>query len=81
MRWRYAAARRTGSSHERSGLPCQDAFHCQLWSNAETSAFVAVVSDGAGSATRGGVGAEFVCENLAAQVVLQFPQRGLPRPG
>jgi hypothetical protein len=73
VRWRYAAAKRTGTSHEQSGLPCQDAYGCKVLSRAEGSALIVVVSDGAGSAARGGAGAEFVCSDLIAQITLGFP--------
>lgn len=59
--WRYALASAIGTSHERSGLPCQDASACEVFSPAGASVFVAVVSDGAGSAPQSQVGARLAC--------------------
>ncbi|MBX3329581.1 MAG: protein phosphatase 2C domain-containing protein [Nitrospira sp.] len=55
MVWRWAAARATGRSHLKSGLPCQDRFGVQLLAN---GTLIAALADGAGSAVRGEVGAE-----------------------
>jgi hypothetical protein len=60
--WRYVAASVAGTSHlARDGI-CQDASECRLVYLADGSAvLVAVVSDGAGSAARGEVGAYLAC--------------------
>ena len=55
--WKWAAARRRGTSHVKSGLPCQDAFRCV---GSGRTGIVAVVCDGAGSAAYGGAGAALV---------------------
>lgn len=60
--WRFAHASVLGSSHLKSGTPCQDASACELVSSAGASALVAVVSDGAGSAPLSQVGARTACE-------------------
>lgn len=52
-KWTWAAARARGTSHARSGTPCQDAFQCRL----VNETLVAIVADGAGSAELGGQGA------------------------
>jgi hypothetical protein len=50
-RWRYAASSVIGTSHLKIGTSCQDANECQLLSSAsDEEIFVAVLSDGAGSA-------------------------------
>lgn len=61
--WRYALASAIGSSHVRSGTPCQDASACEVFSPAGASTFVGVVSDGAGSAPLSQVGARLCCEH------------------
>jgi hypothetical protein len=60
-RWKVRASTILGASHERKNVPCQDAF--AAWSDGPRC--IAVVADGAGSAPRGGEGAE-----RAAQVIV-----------
>lgn len=61
--WRYAFASVRGTSHDRTGVPCQDASACSVIPSADgESILVAVVSDGAGSATRSDDGARRACE-------------------
>ncbi|MXN44148.1 protein phosphatase 2C domain-containing protein [Shinella kummerowiae] len=62
--WRWAGARSKGTSHERTGSPCQD-YGCA--SEIESPAgpvFIAVVSDGAGSATHADVGSKLASTTL-----------------
>lgn len=49
-----------GPAHDNKGLPCQD-YHC--FDN-QSKNFVALVSDGAGSAKHGKIGAKIICETL-----------------
>jgi hypothetical protein len=58
--WRYAAASAIGTSHQKSpdGI-CQDAHALHFASNLE--AFIAVVSDGAGSASQAQIGSQRTC--------------------
>jgi len=60
--WRYALASAIGSSHVRSGTPCQDASASEVFSPAGASVFVGVVSDGAGSAPLSQIGSRLCCE-------------------
>jgi protein phosphatase 2C-like protein len=59
--WRFAAARATGSSHLKTGLPCQDRFACAAL---PTDTFVAALADGAGSAAMAERGAEIVVDTV-----------------
>lgn len=63
--WRFAAARATGKSHLKSGLPCQDRLACMVLPH---DAFIAVIADGAGSAAMGEFGAEIAVNTVVAQL-------------
>lgn len=54
-----------GTWHKAKNLPCQD--YCQ--SKIKNHKFVAVVSDGAGSARYGKIGAQIICETLCDLLV------------
>lgn len=53
-----------GSSHRRSGAPCQDASTCALVRRPDEGFLVAAVADGAGSARLSQVGARLACHAL-----------------
>lgn len=74
--WRYAAAARAGTSHTREGLPCQDRYRCEVVETPHGPTLLAVVSDGAGSASEGAQGANYVCQELSAQVRRRLPTVG-----
>ncbi|MEO7860067.1 MAG: PP2C family serine/threonine-protein phosphatase [Nitrospirales bacterium] len=63
--WRFAAARATGKSHHKSGLPCQDRLACMVLPH---DAFIAVLADGAGSAAMGEIGAEIAVNTIVARL-------------
>ena len=60
--WRWVSARCRGTSHLQDNTRCQDAYAC-----VETTqgTFVAVLCDGAGSASKGGQGASLVTRILS----------------
>jgi hypothetical protein len=56
--WRYAYASVAGTSHDKSGAPCQDAGACRIVEgNGGGAVLLAMASDGAGSARRSEEGA------------------------
>jgi hypothetical protein len=68
MTWRFAAAARAGTSHEREQLPCQDSYQCSVAPTPAGDAFVAVVADGAGSAAESARGSALICRRLTAHI-------------
>jgi hypothetical protein len=67
--WLYAAASALGTSHEKLGSPCQDAHACDvLLSATGEPVLVAVVADGAGSASRSQEGARLACALVVDEV-------------
>jgi hypothetical protein len=70
-RWRWAAASRIGTSHQRLRTRKQDAFNCFL-APTDSAIICAVVTDGAGSAELGGQGASVVCRTLSESLKGHF---------
>ena len=61
--WRTAYASAVGTSHARSGTPCQDAGRCDVVKAIDGSEIlIASVSDGAGSASQSGYGARLAVD-------------------
>ena len=90
MSWKVAHACVRGSSHQRSGLPNQDAAQCTVTPGAQGTVAVAVVSDGHGSprhfrsqvgsslavSTGAGILQGFLRDSMAAIApYLSFPNR------
>jgi hypothetical protein len=73
--WRVVGASVRGTSHEKSGQPCQDA---HLWRILPDNVLMLAVADGAGSASLAEIGAkvavEAVVANLLAQQTIPLPQ-------
>ncbi len=68
-RWRYALASVMGTSHVRSGDPCQDACACEIIATAEGDpVLVAVASDGAGSARLSQLGSSETCSFVVQRI-------------
>jgi Protein phosphatase 2C len=73
--WRFASATVIGTSHVKTGTPCQDHYRCRVFRNGADEPIIAIaVSDGAGSATRGEDGAAITCASLIEQVELLLAQ-------
>jgi len=68
MSWKVAHACIRGSSHQRSGLPNQDAVQCVVTPGPQGTVAVAVVSDGHGSARhfRSQIGSSLAVSTVAA---------------
>jgi hypothetical protein len=56
MTWRIAAASVIGTSHTKTGQPCQDSARVKLVGTPEGAVLISAVSDGAGSAARSEIG-------------------------
>lgn len=66
MSWRVVAASEIGTSHVTSGAPCEDSCWAQVDALAAGESLLSIfVSDGAGSASRGGEGAELAIQAAA----------------
>jgi len=67
--WSWIGACSTGSSHIKSGTGCQDSGACIEVPCGESTALIAVVSDGAGSARFSSIGSRAVVRTMARQLV------------
>jgi serine/threonine protein phosphatase PrpC len=75
--WTWAAASCVGTSHVRTNTRRQDAYSCSI-SGIEGDTLIAVVSDGAGSASRGGEGASLACRTLISRARKYFSNGSCP---
>src|SRR5258707_14993460 len=62
MSWRIAAACSVGTSHDLTGMPCQDSFGVELLETSSDVVLISVVSDGAGSAAHSERGSKAAVE-------------------
>jgi hypothetical protein len=68
-KWKYVHTSVKGTSHARTGVPCQDVTACEILTNAnESETLIAVVSDGAGSASRAETGAALACQLFISEM-------------
>jgi Protein phosphatase 2C len=67
-RWRVAQASVIGTSHQVSGLPCQDSSGHRIINVADHTYLIAAVSDGAGSASYSDQGSRYACETVIALI-------------
>lgn len=68
MSWKYALASVRGTSHEASGLPCQDSSLCRIIHDKDgQEILLAIASDGAGSSSRADEASELSCNMFAKQ--------------
>ena len=75
MTWRLVYASEVGTSHTHTATPCQDSSWAQVDQLADKELLLSVfVSDGAGSAAKGGNGAELAIEAAAALVAKKLKQ-------
>ena len=73
--WRFAGASAVGTSHLKSGAPCQDAFKCGLYQSAhEGEVILLMVSDGAGSARFSDIGSELACREFGSSLELYLAE-------
>ncbi|SRR5579871_508870 len=78
--WRHVAASVIGASHQRLGGVCQDANACIVVSNPlHGDVLLAVVADGAGSATQAEVGASMACQSITESAARFLACRRLGR--
>jgi hypothetical protein len=65
--WRVVGASEVGTSHTATGRPCEDSCWAQVGATGEGVPYLALlVADGAGSAARGGEGAELAVQEAIA---------------
>jgi hypothetical protein len=76
-KWKYVYASVKGTSHARTGAPCQDATACEILNNPNgNETLIAVVSDGAGSAGRAETGAALACQLFISEMRAFFESDG-----
>jgi len=69
MKWKLATSTVTGKSHAERSEAGQDYCKAGVIRIADDDYFIGLVSDGAGSTTEGGRGAEIACETAYARIV------------
>lgn len=77
--WKYTSASVVGTSHSKTGTPCQDASVCRVIDTVGgDQVLVAVAADGAGSATRAEVGSALACDLFVGEMNALFEGGGAP---
>ncbi|MEK7951280.1 PP2C family serine/threonine-protein phosphatase [Luteolibacter soli] len=71
--WRFAGASVAGTSHERTGTPCQDSHLAELI-GMDDSVLVLIASDGAGSASHSHLGSSIACQLLMDELKFAFEE-------
>jgi hypothetical protein len=66
-RWRIATASTKGTSHEKTGAPCQDS-HLAVTLGADDEVLVLIAADGAGSASHSDEGSSIACNELVGHL-------------
>ena len=74
--WRSIGASVIGTSHEASGSECQDSHLCNEVHTDQGPVLLALVSDGAGSATKSAIGSRLICDVLFDKVLSFFQEAG-----
>jgi hypothetical protein len=74
LMWNIVRASAVGTSHAASGLPCQDDCYADIFQNH----LICLVADGAGSAKKGGKGAELACSTARDQIEIAVEGQPLP---
>jgi hypothetical protein len=74
--WGWLSASVIGSSHITAGMECQDNHLCKEIQTADGPVLIAVVSDGAGSATKSAVGSRLLCEVISDKTDEFFKENG-----
>lgn len=78
MSWRHVAASQVGTSHIANGTACQDSCWAQVLQSAKGWPLLTIfVSDGAGSASRGGEGSELAIQAAADVLVTKLAEDDL----
>ncbi len=78
--WRFASASVIGSSHIKTGAPCQDAHKAAVLRGRDAEVFAAALSDGAGSAQFSDVGSRTVCRHLLEATATYVDRTGGATP-
>lgn len=73
--WRAVGASVVGTSHVKTGAPCQDSHRVEILGGAEPIV-VMVASDGAGSASRSEFGSAIACQEMTDNIGLYFEEGG-----
>jgi hypothetical protein len=75
--WRYTFTSVVGTSHTKTGAPCQDASACRVLTTGGDPVLVAVAADGAGSASRAEDGSALACDLFVGEMTALFESGGV----